>query len=215
MSDSKPRRLAGAMPAALTGLSDHALFQDSRFDQAFLDRVEALILSSGFRHLSSAKLAEALGCSKRKLYQTAATKDDLIALVIARFFAGVRLAGWAAIDDAMPVDERIRVYLIPGEEGAKRLSTAFQIDIERTEIGREIYTAHQQERVAGLERLIQNGVDDGLIEGVNPRILAEMILLTVQRVRDPDFQAQTRMTYAEGVSHTYGILRRALRSGSS
>ena len=54
--------------------------------QQVLDAFEELIKRCGFRHLTVGSIADMLHCSRRTLYELAASKDDLVALAVSRLF---------------------------------------------------------------------------------------------------------------------------------
>lgn len=183
-----------------------------REDDAFLDRLERLVLSRGFAGLTVAEIARELRCSRRRVYAAASSKDALILTVIERFFAGVRAEGDARAATAAPIERRIRAYFQPGVEGALRLSPAFQRDIAADAEGRAIYDRHQRLRTEGLERLIEEGIAAGELRDVNARVAAEMMLATVQRIRTPEFQATTGLSYARALADAYALLRHGLEA---
>lgn len=182
----------------------------SRREEEVLDGLERVFLARGLTDVTVASLAAELRCSRRLLYALAPTKDALFVRVIERFFARVRAEGDRAAARPGGLQRRMRAYLQPGIEGAMRLGDAFQADIANHAAGREVYDAHQRRRVIGLQALIQEGIDAGTLRGINPRIAAEMMLLIVRRVREPEFQRETGLSFARGLADAYALLRRGL-----
>ncbi len=178
-------------------------------DDLFL-RLEELFLERGFRKLSLRELAAELGCSYRRLYAIAPSKEALFLAIITRFFSGVKKEGWRRASTAKPLTDRIRDYLRVGIEAALRAGPDFNTDIASFEAGQVLFDEFQTERIEGLKALVQEGIDDGQFDGFHAQLVAEVMIQSARRIRDPDFLSRTDLTFAEGLSELSRLIRYGL-----
>lgn len=181
-----------------------------RSDEEFRDRLEMLFLASGFRDLTMGEIAKKMRCSRRRLYQVADAKESLFLLMMGRFFERIRTEGWARANAEPSFELKIGAFLSPGIEGALRLSARAQEDLANFAEGRAVFDDHQEKRISGLERIIQDGIDKGVFRGVHAYLAAELMLLIVRRVRDPGFQARAGMTFSEALAEISLLIRHGL-----
>lgn len=181
-----------------------------RKDEKLLNRLESVFLKRGFRQVTVADLAAELKCSRRRLYEYAPGKEELFLFVISRFFENIRNDGLKKAAKAPDLDRKIRVYLEVGVEGAVKLSNTFQEDVAGFPAGKKIYDEHQRLRMRGLRHMIESGIAEGVFRKVNARLAAEMMLLIVQRVRQPEFQREAGITFAQGLTESASLLRHGL-----
>jgi AcrR family transcriptional regulator len=179
-------------------------------NEAFLDAIEGIFLQSGFRTVTIAHLASKLRCSRRRLYDVAPSKDALFLIVLDRFFSNIRKEGSKQAEAHSEPEQQIGAYLQPGLDGAARLGPLFQKDISTHAEAQALYDEHQRLRMEGLRDLIKAGIDDKKLHAVNARIAAEMMLLIVQRIRTPEFEAEAGIGFSEALSEVYTLLSRGL-----
>ena len=179
-------------------------------DAEFLNQLEQLFLKEGFSAITVGELAKRLKCSRRRLYEYSDSKEGLFLLVAERFFDGIRQDGWRRASEKSTASEKIQAYLDAGSAGATRLTDRFQQDIVDIKSGLEVYDRHQRLRVAGLREIIDDGIASGEFSGFHSYLVAEMMLLITARIREPDFQKSSGMTYAEALLELTRIIRHGM-----
>ena len=175
-----------------------------------LDRLEDSFLAHGYRNVTFRSLAMDLGCSNRRLYEVAPSKEALFLTVIARFFTRVKKAGWEKAKGEAPLIERIRDYLRVGIQAAQRAGPQFNADIEAIEAGRVLFDEFQRDRIDGLEALIQEGIDAGDFGPFHAHLVAEVMVQSARRLRDPAFLSRSGLTFAEALTELSKLLRNGL-----
>lgn len=176
-------------------------------NELILDRLENLFLANGYRDVTFRSLASELGCSNRRLYSIAPSKEALFISVITRFFSQVKKDGWAAAKSNKPLATRIRDYLRVGILAAQRSGKRFNEDIEAIETGRVLFDEFQSERINGLKDLIDEGIKSGEFEGFHAHLVAEVMMQSARRIREPDFLEKSGMSFADGLTELSRLVR--------
>lgn len=178
-----------------------------------LDELESLILREGFLHLRTEDLARRLHCSKRTLYRLARTREDLFELIIEKWLTRIREDGLAAIRSADAVPQAVSGYLHAAVTDTRDASPAFVRDLARFPAGTRRLMLHQKKRIAGLEKLIDEGVRTGAFRGVHARLVAEVLLVAVARIVDPELLAGCELTMSEAFGELYNIFEYGMSAG--
>lgn len=178
--------------------------------ERLLDALEALFLSEGFCDVTVASLAKRLRCSRRSFYELAASKEGLFLLVFDRYLTRLRDAGQRGARDLPPV-EAIAAYLAPALVAARKLSPRVMRDVQACRAARVMWEQHTRERMAGLQSLIENCVRENLFRGVDSFLVAEVMVVSLRRIGEPDFLAKAELTYREAVQELYALLLRGLQ----
>jgi AcrR family transcriptional regulator len=174
------------------------------------EQLEDLFLSEGFLHLSTDELARRLRCSKRALYQLAPSREELFERIVERFLANLRAAGEAAAAAAPDPFAAVTDYLGVAVTATRGASAQFFRDVSRLPAAHRRLMSHQRERMLGLERLIERGVERGAFRGIHPRLVADMLLQVVPRLVDPDVLAQLGLSVSEAFEELYKIIEYGL-----
>ena len=176
---------------------EETLSTKKRTSEDLLLELEELFIKEGFSHLTVADLAKRLSCSKRTIYELAGTKKELVYRTLARRFSRVRDAGWKAAAKHNDPRNRIRSYLQVGVTSSQRTSHALARDIADDPEASRIFDHHQQRRTDGLRTLIEEGVRAGFFKGFHPYLVAEVMMSSVKRLRQPDFLMEANMSMGE------------------
>lgn len=177
--------------------------------QRLLDGLEAIFLERGLRGVSVAELAGRLRCSRRSLYELAPTKEALFLRVLDRYLSRLREAGWRGAR-AAPPERAFEPYLMPAIAAARRLSTTLMRDINGYPPASALWAQHTQQRMEGLRELVERCVRLGIFRGIDPRLVAEVMAASLRRISDPDFLAESGLSYREAVSELYALLLHGL-----
>src|SRR5213080_1832274 len=76
-----------------------------------LGQIEQILLQEGFAELSMDELATRLRCSKSTLYAVAGSKNDLVSMVVKRFFEGATARIEAETAAESDYRRKVKVYL--------------------------------------------------------------------------------------------------------
>jgi len=152
-------------------LSARAEAQLSDRHRVMLDELEDLFLSAGFASSTMRDLAAHLRCSLRTLYEIAPSKQELVLLVLDRFFHRVGRNSLAAIDPEAPVADRIRSYFGSGVELQRWTVALAEDSAGEAEILR-LADRHFTYVNSVLEMLIAEGVARGEMKPVDPKVAA-------------------------------------------
>lgn len=175
-----------------------------------LDDLESIVLHEGFLHLRTDDLAKRLRCSKRTLYRLARTREELFEIVIEKWLTRIRADGLAAIRSAPDVTAAVAGYLNAAVMDTRDASPTFVRDLARFPAGTRRLMLHQKKRIAGLEKLIEEGVHAGAFRGVHSRLVAEVLLVGVARMVDPDLLSECDLTMSQAFAELYDIFEYGL-----
>jgi len=182
----------------------------SRRTDELLDALEELIISEGFARLTVADIAARLRCSRRTIYELAPSKNELVLLVLNRFFKRIRDDAEVMTRDIDDPGRKMYEYLQVGVRAAHRMSPMTVSDIDKWVPSRKIWQAHIRMRVEGLRRLVEEGIERGVFRGVHAHLVAETVFAAISRIREPDFYHHANITVAEAFREFYGIVLAAL-----
>lgn len=139
----------------------------------------------------------------------ASSKEALFLRVFDRFLSRLREEGMRGALAAEPIDA-FEPYIAPAIKAARKLSTTLIQDMMAYPPAYDMWERHTSERMAGLRRLIQRCVDDGLFRKANSFLVAEVMAASVRRISEPKFLAAANMTYRESVEELYALVLHGL-----
>jgi len=184
-------------------------------DDELIEQLEAIFLREGYHDVTLRELARRLNCSYRRIYAIAPSKEGLFLYVMSNFFSRLKMEGWRRASADRPLVDRIGEYLRVGVEYAHRVSVACSEDIEGLEAGRIIFDAHQKERIAGLQEMLNEGIRSGQFHGYHPQLVAEVMVLAAKRLREPSFLAKSGMTFSDALDELSRLVRFGLAAKES
>ena len=176
-------------------------------DEQLLASLEAIFLAEGYREVTFRDLAKRLGCSFRRLYRLAPSKEGLFLLIMHNFFERLKKEGWRKAGSGKPVITRIEEYLRVGVDYARRISFTCSEDIASLDSIRMLFDAFQEERIAGLREILEEGRESGELEGYHSYLVAEVMILSAKRLREPDFLAKAGLSFSEAMEELSRLLR--------
>jgi AcrR family transcriptional regulator len=182
--------------------------------RAVLDRLEDLFLAAGFASFTMRDLTAELRCSLRTLYEIAPSKQELVLVVLDRFFHRVGRNALAAIDPEAPVAERIRSYFGSGIELQRWTVALAEDSAGEAEILR-LADRHFTYVNAVLELLIAEGVARGEMKRVDPRVAAAALGAAGIYLTRPDVTARIGRLSQDVVDEALDIFLLGLSSDSA
>ncbi|EHN12927.1 Transcriptional regulator TetR family [Patulibacter medicamentivorans] len=182
--------------------------------QEVLDVVERVFLREGIRAVRMAKLADEAQCSRSTLYELAASKEDLLLLVLDRMMRRtVQRAGDAIREAPGPVDQ-VRAMLTSGALGFSALGPNFLDAIRGYPPARLLFDRWIAVGRDALERMIDEAVRAREFRPVNAAVVAEGMFAVVMRFTDPEFARSTRVSASDGLAQLVDVLLDGLRPRS-
>jgi AcrR family transcriptional regulator len=178
--------------------------------ERLLEELEHVFLHDGFLHFRTEELARRLHCSKRALYQIAPSREELFELVVERWLAKLRRSGVTAAEAAADPFAAVTDYLGAAIVATRDAGAQFVRDLSRFPATYRRLMRHQRERIAGLERLIQEGTARGHFRGVHAKLIAEVMLNAVAQLVDPEVLARVGLTMSQAFAALYDIVEHGL-----
>ena len=168
--------------------------------------LEVIFLEEGFRRCRISELAERLKCSKRTLYEVAASKQELVLLVIERWLERVRQLGWSGALEHEDPAKRISAYLSPGVTESRRASRAFLEDIQTLRPALLVLEAHQRERAKVLREILDDGIRRGRFRPFHTKLVAEIFLAAVSRINEPKVLEAAQLTFSDAFGELFDLI---------
>jgi AcrR family transcriptional regulator len=178
--------------------------------ERLLEELEHVFLRDGFLHFRTEELARRLHCSKRALYQIAPSREELFELVVERWLAKLRRAGVTAAEAAPDPFAAVTDYLGAAIVATRDAGAQFVRDLSRFPATYRRLMSHQRERIAGLERLIEDGTARGHFRGVHAKLIAEVTLNAVAQLVDPEVLARVGLTMSQAFAALYDVVEHGL-----
>jgi AcrR family transcriptional regulator len=166
---------------------------------ALLDDLEALFTAEGFRHLTVGTMAARTKSSRRTLYTVASSKEELVLIVVDRFFNRMGKDARRRAAHLADIGDKIEAYFSASVDRNLNLSAAFVQDIERYLPTKQLYDRHQDIAVAALEAMIREAMELGTMPQGSPALLAEILDAVIRRLRDPETLSKIGATRADAL----------------
>jgi AcrR family transcriptional regulator len=176
-----------------------------------LDVVEAVFLREGIQAVRIGQLALEASCSRSTLYELAASKEDLLLLVLDRMMRRIMRRGADAIEAAGDPLDRVRAMLTSGALDFAGLGPRFLDAVRQHPPARLLFDRRMAEGRDALEMLIEDAVRTGHFRPVNAAVVAEAIVAVVLRLTDPEFVRSTSVSSNTGLAELVDVLLDGLR----
>jgi AcrR family transcriptional regulator len=179
--------------------------------ERLLHRIEEIFLRDGFRRVSVAELAATLRCSRRAVYELAASKDDLFLLILDRVLGRIERIGRASAAAAEGTGNKITAFIQPGLTELRNATPAFFGDIAAHPPAQSLLKRHQDTRERELCKLIERGVRRGECRRVHPEVAAQALLAAYRAITSPSFLSNVDISLTDAVGEgrdlfLYGLL---------
>jgi len=164
-----------------------------------LAQLEEIFFKEGYRRVTVGELAARLHCSRATLYALAPSKADLFVRVLDRVLSRIRHLGRQAAAQRSDVRDRIVGNLLPGMNEMRAASAVFFADVASLPEAREALARHQRTRRDEMGAILEEGIRGGALRGVHTRLVAEVIMVALQRVMDPQVLVENRLSAGEAI----------------
>ena len=180
--------------------------------QVVLGALRANILAEGLAHLTVGELADRLKCSRRTLYEIAASRDDLVLVAIDGVLWRVARTARAAVREEGDPLGRLRAFLQAGLVELRNATLAFSTDLADHGEVHALVDRHFRYAASMTERLVDEGVQSGLFRSVHTRIVAEILDAGIVRLGEPAVLRAAGITFAEALSEFLSVVTDGLVS---
>ena len=176
-----------------------------------LDRLTELF-ADGFAHLTMADLAARLNCSLRTLYGLAASREELVLVVLDRnLWATGRTARSAVtLEPGMGAIEAVGAYLRAANMAVSETTPEFALDLAAAPGGTELSQAHADYLVAVARELLDLAVKRGEISSVDTNAVARVVASLGQDFSLPHVIGTLSGSPKDAANHVVDIILRGL-----
>ena len=176
-----------------------------------LSRLQNLVLDEGFAHLLLDDVAARLRCSKTTLYALARSKEQLVTLVVTRFFKSATEHVEAALAAADAGPARLVAYLDAIARVLQPASRQFITDVGAFAPTRVIYQDNARAAARRVHQVVQEGMDAGAFaREVDPTFVASLVGLTIEAVQRGEVAERSGLADADAFASLSSLVLRAL-----
>jgi AcrR family transcriptional regulator len=164
---------------------------------ALLDDLEKLFTSEGFRHLTIGDIASRTKCSRRTLYGLSSSKEELVVMVIDRYFNRMGKDAKQRADQVADIRDKIEAYFSASVDRSAEVSQHFLDDIEGYLPTKQLYDRQQALAVGALETMFRQAMEAGTMRQGSAALMAEIVDAVIKRLRDAETLAKVGATRAD------------------
>ena len=179
--------------------------------QEVLDVLEDVFSKQGLRQVTIGELAMQGHCSRRTLYELAASKEELFLLVLDRMARRVARHAAEAVAAEKDPAGKIAAYLGGGLPDIQALTHVFSESIESYAPAGWLLRHHLNEARATLVALIEDAISKSVFRSVDAAIAADAILAGTSRLLEPEVLKTTKLTSQQVLDEFFSILLDGLR----
>ncbi len=179
--------------------------QPSEHLERLLDAAEELFTQEGFLQFSTDQLAQRLHCSKRAIYEIAAGREKFFEIVLQRRTTRFEKSLIAQVDEAADTEAAMVASVEAIVGNLENLSPIFLHDIFQFPPGARFVKRFQRKTADAIARAIKRGERENLFRKIEPRVAAEALLASVNRMIEADFLAASSVTAAQAVRQVFQI----------
>lgn len=194
---------------ALAGSVHVRLPHDARHfsprQQEVLDALERAFFQDGL-DVTVGELATRASCSRRTLYELAASKEELFLLVLDRMCARMgRRAREAAAAERLP-ERRIEAFVAVGVAMLQPTAPAFIASIRRYAPAGWLFDHHMSLSRDFLVATLEDGMAMGRFRRVHPELVAEALMVATARLTEPRVLEANDLSAADALDELFGLV---------
>lgn len=208
MSTPLRPRFAGRPPVKPT----RALADERR--EALLGQLEELVLDRGFSDLTLDQVAAELRCSKSALYAIAASKEQLVTMVVKRFFREATAKIERTVAPITDPREQVAAYLAGVGDEMRRMSPACYEDMVRFPVTRDIYDVNSRAAADHVRQMIQDGIEQGVFRSVHARFIGEAVSVLIESIQHGGLLERVELSSGDAYAQLSSLVLGALENGS-
>ena len=201
----------GQVPRPEPLLSRESSSRLTKRQQEILDEL-AVIFETGFAHLTMAAIARQVNCSLRTLYSLAASRDELVLIVVDRKLWPIGRAARDAIQSKMDPVEAIRAYLRAANMAVADTTEAFARDTAKIPAAHELNDAHNDYLVAVTKTLLDEAIIRGDIGRCNTAAVARVVAGLGRDFSRPEVLATLQASPKKAADELVDVILRGLQA---
>lgn len=199
------------VPAPLPVLDRDRERQLTERQSQILDQLETMF-DQGFAELTMAELAAGLNCSLRTLYSLAASRDELVLMVVDRNLWRIgRTARDAIIPGLTPLDA-VRVYLRAATVAVSGTTEAFARDLAAVPAARRLSLGHNEYLFNITRTLLDLAVEQGDISDVDTSAVGRVMAGLGSYFTRPDIIPTLRSSPKSAADTVVDLILRGLQT---
>ena len=171
------------------------------------------MFDEGFAHLTMAELAARLNCSLRTLYALAASRDELVLIVVDRNLWRVGRTAQAAIHEDMAPLDAVRAYLEAATVAVSGWTEAFARDLAEMPAALELSAGHDRYLFEVTKTLLDQAVERGDIAPIDTAAVARVMSGLGGDFTQPDVMATLQSSPKEAADAVVELIIRGLSAG--
>lgn len=156
-------------------LSTEAERQLTVRQRELLDQLEAHIAEDGMTERTMAEVAAHMNCSLRTLYGIAASKDELLRMVVDRKMRAIGRKALDALDENMTPLQMLRMYLATTNEAVTPTTQRLSGALSGVAGAAHLFGGHADYVVNMTQHLLERAVEVGEIEPVDTIAVAHVL----------------------------------------
>ena len=178
--------------------------------EELLDRLIALYLAEGFQAFGMGELAARLHCSRSSLYQVAASKEQIIATAVRRYFQRAAERIEEQVGAERDTGRRLQVYLAAVSEELAPASAQFHADVAEHAPARELYQENTRRAAQRVQDIVAAAVAAGTLRPVNARFVGAAVAEVMAAIQAGRLEAAAGLTDAEAYRALSDLVYRAV-----
>ncbi|NLC36651.1 MAG: TetR/AcrR family transcriptional regulator [Alcaligenaceae bacterium] len=180
-----------------------------RSQEQFFQELTQLLITEGISGLTIAEMAARLKCSRRRLYEIAASKEEIFTKVCEQVLNNHLQKSLLAAHKESKADAAISIYL-RSALNTSGLAKAALIDLDSLEEGRAVFDAYQTARIRGLQEMMVRGMEEGVLAPHHPRAISEALIGAAFRLRDQNFLEEEGLSIGDAFNEFYNVILHGL-----
>lgn len=201
--------LAYAAPAS-KGPQERAILAtlpDSPRLHRVLEAVKVMMIAEGSLHLSTAEIAARLRCSKSTLYKLAPNADGLFELVVRLWIAEGEDELEQRLAAATSWSDRLTAFLSAVVYTTSQASSRFLQDVAIVTRANQLIDKLEARREETLRGIIEGGVAASEFRPVDARLVAKLVIMTVEGVCNSDLLAEVGLSASDAIWEAWKVLQ--------
>ena len=168
------------------------------------------VFADGFADLTMAEIASRVSCSLRTLYALAASRDELVLIVVDRHLWRVGRTAHDAVDDDMAPLDALRAYLRAATVAVSRTTEAWARDIATVPAARRLADGHNEYLFEMTRTFLDAAVARGDIPDVDTAAVARVLAGLGRDLSRPDIIRSLRTSPKEAADAVMDLILKGL-----
>lgn len=161
-------------------------------------------------------LTRRLRMSKTSLYKIVASKDQVISEVVDELIRAFNQKETAILTEGQPILDKLKAYTQSFMTLARGFDDNVYAELQRFyEKDWERWQAFRQEKINVFMRLMQEGIDAGVLRPINRAVVYQCLSASMNALASPDFLDENNLTYSQAIDVLQEIVFHGLLNGNT